>query len=226
MRPIAGDVDIDTAYRLSDPVRAMFGGQILHYTVTVPMTMWGVRVGDSVVLTSPQLPYAGKRGVHDPGLGMDERTMIVTGREWDIENGTGKLTGLVTGLDVAGYAPSARVASQSGATTAWVLTVDASRYAPSGGTDAAYFAVGDEVRIVEWDAASPTTIAGTVSAQSGNTISVTFDGAWTPGASTWILEYDASDASDATQRSYCYLASAVKRIDDGASGTTARVFAP
>jgi hypothetical protein len=224
--PISNDVDVDTAYRLSDPIRALFGGQILHYVFSVPISFWGVLIGDSVRITSPQIPYKGKRAIHDPGQGFTSKQALVVGREWDIENGTGKLTVLVTGLRVAGYTPSARVASQSGATTTWVLTVDTARYAPSGGTDASYFVVGDEIRLIEWDAAVPTVLTGNVTAQSGDTISVLLDGTWTPGAATWVLSYGPSHLVVGDQSDYCFFASSARRIDDGGTGVPARVFAP
>lgn len=226
--PAGLELDAASAQRLSDPVRALFGGQILQYTVQVPITAWPILVGDSVVVSVPQLPYGGARAVHDPGAGLVQRTMVVTGREWDLEDGIGKLTGLVTGLNVAGYTPTARVTGQTGATTSWTVTCEAQRYSPTGAVDVAYFAVGDKVRVVQWDAASPTTKSGTVTAVDTALykLSITFSSSWTPGSSTWIVSYDTSDVVADAQLARAFCASTVRRIDDGGAGLTAKVFAP
>jgi hypothetical protein len=229
VRPVGLELTPDDAYRMSDPIRAMFGGQILHYTISVPGTFWTVLVGDSVVITSPQLPYNGARTVHDPGLGLVTRTMTVVGRSWDFETGTGKLTGLVTGLNVAGYAPTALPFSFTDlGGNAWDLEITPQHYAPSGGQDVSYFTVGDKVRVIEWDAASPTIhTAEVTSIVLGNdTMVLQFGAPFVPGAATWIVAFDESDLVVAAQRAYCYVASSTKRIADGSTGTAARVFAP
>jgi hypothetical protein len=229
VRPVGLELTPDDAYRMSDPVRTMFGGLIQTYTFAVPGTFWSVLIGDAIVITSPQMPYGGARGVHDPGAGMTTRTATVVGREWDLERGTGKLTVLVTGLNVAGYAPTARAVTWTGAGTTFDVECESARYAPSGGVDVSYFTAGDRVRAIEWDAASPAQYPAEVIAvdADNDTLSLEFDGAIVPGATVFNIVFDESDLVVAAQRSYGYVASTSRRIaDGGVTGTTARVFAP
>lgn len=225
--PVAGiDLTADDALRISTPIRTLFGDQIIHYTFEVPITFYGLLVGDTIIVTSPQVPYAGYRTVHDAGLGLVSRRMLVVGREWDLEEGTGKITGLVTGINDAGYTPTGRIASAAGATTTWVLTLTGNYYSPTGAVDASYFIVGDLIRVLEWDSAAPTVKLGEVTAVSGNDVSVTIE-SWTGlGGATYILAYQDSDLVTDTQLEYAFCASGVLRIADGGSGTGPRVFAP
>ena len=117
--------------------------------------------------------------------------------------------GTVDSLDAGGYTPTGRIASQTGATTAWVLTLDADEYGPGGSVaDASFFSAGMEIRIVEWDSDTPTVRTGSVDSVSGNAVTVTLDSSWTPGASTWNLLFAESTTSGLTsaQKAYSWIA--------------------
>lgn len=221
------------AARMADPVTTLFGGKIIHVLVDVPLSFWDVRLGDSILLTDETAPHDGARGLHDPGQGLASRRAIVVGRDWRLDNPGGTFTCLLTGLDVAGYSPSARVTAASGATDSWTLTVAASHYAPSGSNDDEFFAVEDRIRLIEWDADSPTTILGVVDSVNTATheIGVHLDGAWAGmGGAIYNLcsaPYDDSDGLAEAQRDYAYIASSTLRLDDGGGGSVgAKLFAP
>jgi hypothetical protein len=225
-RSIVGEVTRQYAYDLSDPVRTLFGSRILHYTFTVPITFWPVLIGDTVTITSSTLPYDGARAAHDSGSGMTARTGLVVGREWNLDEGTGRLTVLVSSLRLSGYTPSGRISSATGATTSWTLTLEANRYAPAGSTDASYFRVGDAIQIREWDAETPTTRIGSVQSVTGNDVAVQLTASWTGlGGGTYNLVYQGSDQCDATQLQYAFVANAARRVDNDVP-VTAYVFAP
>jgi hypothetical protein len=198
----------------------------LHYTFTVPITFWPVLVGDTVTITSSTMPYDGARGVHDPGSGMSERLGLVVGRDWNLEEGTGRLTLLVSSLQPAAYAPSGRIDSASGSGTSWTLTLEENHYAPAGKADASYFRVGDQIQIREWDSDTPTTRIGSVQSVSGNDIAVTLTSSWTGlGGGTFNLIYQSSDQVDPTQLQYSFVADSARRIDND-TPRTAYLFAP
>jgi hypothetical protein len=226
--PVEGEITVEEAVLLALPAQVLFGGKILHVEVDVPLTMWDVLIGDSVLLSIDELPLDGARAIHDPGLGATNRRGTVVGRSWSLDEPAGTLTILVTGLNVAGYAPTARVASASGATTSWTLTCEANRYAPTGAVDASYFSAGDKIRLIEWDAASPTVVDGTVSTVTGNDIAVTLDSSWAGlGGATYNLDFQVSDNAADDQLSYCYIASPDLFYEDSsAERFTARKFAP
>lgn len=224
-RSIGGEPTNDYAYAISEPVRTLFGGKILHYTFDVPITFWPVLVGDTILVTSSTMPYDGHRATHDPGQGMIGRKGLVVAREWDLVEGTGRLTVLVSGLRLSGYAPSGRVASASGAGTAWALTLETQRYAPPTRTDASYFTVGDKIRVVEWDHDTPIVRYGTITSVVGDDVGVTLDSSWTgPGAAIFNLIYQDSDTVTDEQLGYSFVADTDRRVDDGAGGLPAFIF--
>ena len=62
-----------------------------------------------------------------------------------------------------------------------------------------WFAVGDEVRVVERDSIAPTRVSGTVTAiDTATSLSVDFDGVWVPGGSNWWLGSDTTANVDET----------------------------
>lgn len=223
-------LDEERAYELAEPVLALFGGKILHYTVSVSLKHFGVLVGDTVLVSSQTLPYNGARACNSESGGMRSVRALVVARDWsEIASGTGRLTLLVPGADVVGYSPSGRVASASGATTSWTLTLEANRYSPSGSVDASYFVAGDVVELVEWDAASPTTRVGTVDSVSGNDVAVTLESSWTGlGGATYILTFVNPTTADLAERQYEYaqIADSTLRRSTYSGSAGARIFAP
>lgn len=186
----------------------LWARQRAQLTITVSATLATATIGDCLYVTIPQLPYDGERSIDGGGGGLIAKRSTVVGRSWRMDEPCVSLTLMLDSLDAGGYTPTGRIASQTGATTAWVLTLDADEYGPGGSVaDASFFAAGMEIRIVEWDAASPTVRTGSVDSVSGNTVTVTLDSSWTPGASTWNLLFAESTTSGLTtaQKGYSWL---------------------
>ncbi len=197
--------------------------------IDVGLTVFGIRVGDIVALTSGALPSAGARTDWSPGSGMVARRGIVIGRSWAVSEGHGSIEVLLHELDVAGYTPSARVTGASGATTSWTLTCTQSHY--SDGDDLGHFASGQAVRLIEWDASSPTIREGVVNgAPTATTIAVTLASSWAGmgGATYYTLIYDTSDDADTTavQLESAFVADGGGRIPLASGSSPARIFAP
>ncbi len=198
---------------------SLFGVYADRYLVAEVDCSWrlfNTGIGDSVSLEAAQLPYQGARGLTATGL--------VIGRKFTVNEAHGSLSVLFTDQGYVGYAPAARVLGATGAGVTWQITTEANRYAPFGVLDAQFFLVGHAVQVIEWNDASPTIVAGTVTAVAANVIDVTFAAAWTGvGASTWNLIFDDYAVATFDQQQYAFDADASALL--GAS-TPARSFAP
>lgn len=207
---------IEVASEVVEAAQRLFG--VLAFPYAMVSCDVGLRYFDTLtpgaiaVVTSPHLPNisAGTRGVEDMAA-------LVTGREVELDSGRISLTLYVPLTRVAGYAPSAKLTANANVSgNTYDLTCDT--YTFTGSTDASdWFIVGDRVRVWRWDSTTAGTLVGTVvsGGAGGNVRRVTFDGAWTPGADTWMLAYAATnDASLATsQLVYVALAESTGRID-------------
>ncbi|UJR79848.1 hypothetical protein [Sandaracinus amylolyticus] len=229
---VAGErLTTERAMQIANPVLTLFGGAIRHYSFPVSLRHFNVLVGDSVLISSDAMPYNGARAVNDPtGLrGMRGARAIVVGRDWsEIASCVGRLTVLITGVDLPTYAPSGSVNSASGSGTSWTLTLAGTYYAPAGKTDASYFRVGDAIRLHEWDSDTPTQRNGTITSIAGNDIGVTLTSSWSgTGGNDYVLLWDSANVATASQRErHAFIAGPDMRIDDGADGVPARRFAP
>lgn len=213
-------LDASEATRIALPVLGYFGQPYKQITIAVSWKLFPTRCGDVIAVNSQHLPaFTGLRP-------MSQVVGIVVGRHWTFGDAHGTLTILVTAQNVAGYAPSAEVASQSNvAGNTWDITIRTGLYAPAGTTEDEFFTVGDVVDVVQRRTVTPTTVRGTISAINTSThvIRVAFNAAWTPGASLWELEFADYAAATTTEKLYCYIA----RRDGTIGGTTsARTFAP
>lgn len=221
----AGDISVARAAQLVSRVLAIFGQQYQVVKVPVLMTAHTARIGDQVLVTVPQLPYAGSRGTTVSGGGLSNTRAWVIGRSWSYgEDCGGELTLLTIAVNGAGYAPSCRIQTASGSGVTWTLTADAAYYGPGTVADASFFAAGYRVVLSEFDAATPTRILGTVTSVVGNSIAVTLDTAWSGiGTAPWYdLDFAAANEGITTaQRTYGYMADPTGRItySDGTSAT-------
>lgn len=222
--------------RLAQNLLAVYGYPSITITVCVPFTKFDVLTGQLVQLTSVTLPDGtyGQRGL----VG---RSGIVIGRRWNLEEGVGYLTVLITEANVAGYTPATRISAISlvGGTT-YDLTIDPSN--PTGYADAAFWsaietlAAGNDVTC-RWRQWNTTSVAANVSGRFIGVVAgklrATFTGAISLAAGTFNFCFDTPAGSpigspdEASQRIYTYLASSAGRIDWN-DGTTsrARVEAP
>ena len=204
-------------------VLGIFGSPYAVGRVDVPFSLFAVLCGQTVTLTNAQLPdWAGARG-------LTSVQALVIGRRWSVEEGGGTLTLLLHGLDIAGYAPTARVTAQANvAGNQWDLTIGAAWYMPTGSVLSDFWAAGDLVQIQRWDSATLSTLTGTVDSvtDAGPTLRVTFTGAWTPSTFTWDLMFrDANTSLQAGQKTYAFVADTAARIQFTTT-QAARQYAP
>lgn len=208
---------VDAASR----VLSVFGYPYMIVGIEVPLKLFDVLLGDTVLLTNAQLPDEedGTRGF------TSAKACMVIGRSWDLDTGRGLLTLMYSQTRVSGYTPAARItspASPSGPHTNVTLTVTDSdvdglgTYWPSGADARTFFAVGDEIRVWRWDNATPSAIAGNVTAVTATTVDVSLDSAWTLLAGeVWYLGYGSAALAGLVQgqRLYTFLAGSDMLID-------------
>lgn len=224
VEPTADDMRV-----VAQNVLAWFGRTYYVITVPVAITAHSLRIGDTVLVTLPQLPYAGARGSTSEGTGLFETRATIVGRSWmygDKPGGTLDL--FVHGLNFSGYAPTLKVVSASGSGTSWTFTVEAAEYGPGGSiTDVSFFASGYKVVLREWDSEAPTRRTGTVSSVDAvaNTIDITLDSPWGGlGGATYMISFDRAGVVTEGQQSFTFMADPAGRITYAASSASARVF--
>jgi hypothetical protein len=200
-----------------------------HVTVQVPLNHYDLQVGDLVRATLWRVPNgSGGRGITDAVTQVMARevTLYADGSEGHVA-----YTLRLNPSSISGYAPAGMVAASgiSGAT----VTLDVSSI-PNGltgtGDDAAAFAVGDLVRLVEIDTASPTaSTQHTVTAVGTNTLTLNpAPGApfGAPAALKVLVVYDdwtvLTAGNRTEQERYCFLAQADGTLD---ATHAARTFA-
>jgi len=153
----------------------------------------GARRGEFVGVTNAEFPdlESGTRGITARPARVEERTPVVAPGEpvrLDL-----RVLMLGAGTRVGRIAPSAVVVSSTGAGP-YVVTVDANRYTDTDAgdglptADASGFSAGDVVRLANRDGSSASGGTETISAVSGNTITIggNFSGALAAGL---VLEY-------------------------------------
>lgn len=229
VRALSVEPSDDDCRQIAQQVSGWFGHT--YYVVTVPVAIvaHSLRIGDTVLVTLPQLPYAGARGSTSEGTGFFETRATVVGRSWmygDKPGGTLDL--FVHGLNLSGYAPTCKVVSATGAGLSWAFTVEAAEYGPGGSvTDVSFFASGYKVVLREWDSEAPTRRTGTVSSVDAvaNTIDITLDSPWGGlGGATYMISFDRAGVVTEGQQSFTFMADPAGRITYAASSASARVF--
>lgn len=205
------------------PILGLYGAPYDTATFEVGPKFRGMLVGDTVALTHPRVPSTlGTRGVSS-ALGLVKRVTP------DI--GTGRVVvGLhLHGQAFAGYAPSFRVTGTAlvGGNT-WDLTLTLTGYTDESSI-AAWFEVGDDIRVTETDTATPTQIDGNVDAiNSSTSVRVTFTGPYTPGSAEWCLRPRTAPAYASTERlaKFVFVADTTRLVNFIDLEVGARVIAP
>lgn len=206
-----------------------------HVTVRLPLHKYDAQVGDLIYINDLwRIPNrSGGRGISDQIAQVVSREVALYREQTE---GWVAYTLRLNPSNIQGYAPTALVAA-AGITGA-VLTLDTSTFGSGGFAGPAYadggastFVVGDKVRLVEIDTASPTaSTQHTVSAVSGSTVTLnpapnaTFVTLSASALKVMLIYDDWSVVvlrPDQTQ--YAYLADASYTLDG--SSTPARVFA-
>lgn len=193
---------------LANAVIGIYGYPYAYVHTAVPLDAWEVLIGDAVTISTNLLPSgAGTRG-------MTDTVGLITSRVIQPTQGRIDLTILVTPRRIAGYAPSALIASQTGADDLWTVTLSSS-YFVSGETAEDHFTGGDRVEVYRFDSLTAGTLAGEVLSVSGYDVTVQFDAVWAPSTDEWVLTYAPSDdgAIQSGQRRYAYLAAADGIVD-------------
>jgi hypothetical protein len=224
--PYASVMSPSDAVLLGQRVLGIFGSPYAFVTCSVPLTGFtDTTLGSTVSLTTVQLPDStGVRGVTD-------LVGIVTAREIDLYAARIQLTVLVSRARISGYAFGAKVSSRSNTSgNTWAITVSNSGdYFASGDTAEDHVDASDRVQVYRFDSATAGTVVGTVASVSGNVVTVTFDGVWTPGSDEWALAFTDADTGNDTENMnrYCYQAGSTAVIDwDVSDDQPARQFAP
>lgn len=220
-RATGGDETIDPV-DAADVIRRvtdLFGFPHDFITVRVPWTRFGLRLGDPVLFSAHHLPdyRTGKRPT-------TRVRGIVVARRWQIGEPYGQLRLLVHGLNVAGYAPTARITQVKWVSPNWKLELDPSMYVQSGADIYGYWTVGDLVRVIKVDSESPADIidATVTEVSPGNHVSIQTFGTWVPGSATWELGLCSYVGATDEQRRYAYIAGTDGLLD----GDNPRVYAP
>lgn len=197
--PTVGDL-----YVQGSAVVQRYSTQRFVVQVDAPVTWTQRLTGDAGLVTIAQVPYDGQRSSDGGPGGLVLRRGVIIGKSWALDDPSVRLTLQFDPFEASGYAPQGRVASQSGSGTSWSVTLSASTF--SGVVDAAFFATGMKVRLVEYDATTPTERTGTVSSVVGNVVALTLDAAWVPGTSTWDLVFRETDTTGTTSKQLEYAA--------------------
>lgn len=218
-----GTTTYDDAVRIADGVLGIYGNPYAYVMLGVPLTaLSSCALGDTVSIDTKQLPSgAGTRGTTDT-------VGLVTAREIDLYAGVITLTLLVSRARIAGYAPSAKISSQSGSGDTWDITLS-SVYFESGDSAENHLETGDRVTVFRYDSLTSGQVEGAVTGVTGNVVSVDFDASWTPSTDEWI--FSACDGDNNTlqdgQKRYAYVGDSVALLDFTPDvPSPARVFAP
>lgn len=209
-----------------------------HVTVRVPLHRYDLQVGDLALVSLWRVPNGrGGRGITDEVAQVIAREVVLYG---EAVNGHVAYTFRLNPRNLQGYAPTLLVAE--GGITGAIVTADTVTFGSGGFAGASFtdggastFNVGDLVRLVEIDSATPTTSTQhEVVAVSGSTIELdpapnaTFTSlvASPTGTLKVMVVYDDWDvvtaAARAIQQRFAYLADASFALD---ASTAARTYA-
>jgi hypothetical protein len=207
--------------RLAMAVFAAFGGAYDTLQLVLPLTFLDVLVGDVVRVTASDVPDA-LTGT----LGISERVGRVVGVQIDLGTGRVVVEAMVQAEPYAGYAPGYLVAGQSNVSgNTWDITLTLAE--TTAEAIDAHLAIGDLVRVEEFDDDTPVEVTGTVASfPSATVVRVTFGSVWTPGSSEWVLRARDSTAYASADRvaKYAFVGETTKVVDFSDTDPQARVF--
>jgi hypothetical protein len=216
------EIDQAKAIDIAEILLAVLGREYVTTKVPVPFTHFDVQLGDVVVFTSAHVPNTSGT------MGVTNKKALVIGRSWNLDPGDnehGELELLFLLTELYGYTPSGMITGATGSHPDWVLTLGPfiagtgddinMLLSPRGDGDiASSFAVGDQIRVIEFGVgAGGVSRSGVVTAVGATTVSVTLDHLWTIGSSGWTLEYDEADQATDSQKLYCFVAGEDGLID-------------
>lgn len=226
--PIDNPITASDAVSIAQPLFSTFAVPYVVLSFNVPFSVYTqALVGNTCSFVSNQLPDTdGTRGYTNPKRG------VVIGRRFDFGNSYGTIRVLHSLQQIAGYTPTMRINSASGALTSWTVVLKENdpvvgiSWLPSGYTNADdWFTAGDQIAFTGWDSTAPSRVTGEVVSVSGNNMTVTLDAAATLSSGTWILSFNVgTDAGiSSIEMRYAYIAGSDLLIDFP-TPTNARTF--
>lgn len=205
-----GPIPLEDVVRIAGRVLGVFGGPYAYLTIEVPLTRFGVLLGDAVSITWAKVPDG------SGGKGVTAAIGLVVSRKFFPMEGRGELTLLLTTQRIGGYVPASKVTlitGTSGTTGPFTLSLSAD-YFPSGQNAASYWQAGDLVRVYRWGSATAGTVLGTVSSVVANNLIITTATNWSHSGSTWAVGGRVSTAiSRANQKLFVHLAGSDLGLD-------------
>ena len=180
-----------------------------YQTITVACRLDAIDavIGSQVAVTVAQLP-----NTLDGGRGITLASGVVIGRRVRPLDAIVELTVLTTQVRVAGYAPSSLIDTVTLVTgSTYDIVLDATQ--PPGYATTSTWLVNDIIQVTQYDATSPTSVTGTVTAVDAvtRTVTATLSGAAPSG--TLTLEYRSATLVATQQERYAFIA-----LEDGAGG--------
>lgn len=227
----AGAFSSTTAVDVGEEVLGVFGQPYAIVSVEVPLTLFDVLCGDTVSFTCSTLPNptTGRRGITD-------QPAIVTSRRWDLDQGRGQFTLLVTFAEVAGYTPSVYVSSETNTSgNTWELVVSTNdplgnALFEAGDVLSDHFVAGMQVEVERWDHSTTSAVTGEVDSvdDATNTITVTFGSTWTPSTFDWLLGYTSGITVGITsdQKEYAWWGGTDGKVSFSGDEQSAGTFGP
>jgi hypothetical protein len=216
--PLTLEERFTEAQKLAANVLGVFGGPYKILTCRVPLTRMLNDAGSALTVGSVVSITWAKPPNGDGTKGLTAKIGILVGRSIHPRAAYIELTILLTDQRVAGYTPSAKLASidsgGSGSTGSFTVTPTLAGYFPSGADLRDFWEVGDKIRVYKWNNATPGIVTGTITAVTATQVTWTSDAAWTHAGSSWIIDSQVSTSvSSAKQKQYAYIATAAGIAD-------------
>lgn len=203
----------DDIYPITVAIMGVMARDYIQVDVEVPLSLFGVKVGDVVLFTNPQVPNG------TGGRGMTSKRAIIWRRQWNLDprRAGGKLRLYIPTHLEGGYTPSGYVTGQTdNGSDNWDVVMSSANniniaWSENGdGKVTDHFAAGDYIEVLKYGDSSETRVTGTIDSVDGDndTVVVSLDSTWTPGSDTWVLEWRKDTGSTATtrQQGYTYTA--------------------
>jgi hypothetical protein len=208
----------DVVLAIASPVLGVYAQPRISITRGVSRKFEHLRIGDAVLITIPQLPYAGARG-------MSSVIGRVVARSDDRQSPFVQFTFQISMAPVAGYAPQLKAIGFTGPGTIWEIDVAPAEYSDD---DKAFFEIGQRVQLVEYDVDVPSKRTGTIQDIGTSTILVEFDASHAAFTGSWRVHYQDATTTNlrASQLKYATVSGSDGITHFFAGDRPARQFAP
>jgi hypothetical protein len=202
--------------KIAERIFAVLASDSETITVKVPLdrvlSSTPIKVGDTVRYTSALTP-----NTSTGAMGIVNRYGMVVARKANLDPGKGAEAELAIRFQIfgaasrGGYAPAMRLNFVTWSNPYWLVWMDDDFF--SGASDLAFFAVGDKIRVIEFDSRTPQTQTGTIVTKGPTWFLLLLDGSapalWTGGPLSKPFDLvfaDYNQYTTANQMLYCYVA--------------------